>query len=326
MEPTQPTRRTVTTIVHDLNPKLQNYLDALLRLLPIYAKQVHESSTHTPLVVKTRAYSQMGIFYHLLIRKEIYNLMGEEAIDRRSCGWLKKLLDYYNLPRNTYDLSSDSESDNDDDDKKKCVPSDAASESRANEKNECSVDGDDESEDDVEKKKYSIDLEEVHRIAKSHQKFKDPENKTLDITEDIHNLVSFRCLFHGDTVQPFDRDLLNMDNIKTVLKHVASFDRSNILLNPVASCEYFSGEANYVLDDVLLQINTSMRPFQVKRIDCRRHMYQLLLYALGLFLREGKEIRKFKVYNPLLGFQYSYEIPELDFNEFQKLVEQAKPL
>lgn len=340
-----PPKRIVSKIVKDLNPIVENYFDTLFRFLPMYVKQVHKSSMHGPMVAKTDAYSYMGVFYNFLIRKEIYNLMGEEAIDRQACTTLKMLLDYYKVPRAMYDLPSDPESESENDDEKEHhvdtgelqepVPNGTENESKGDGTNGCLYDAEqkpvlrdteNESEEDDEGEMCPVDLETVHELAKSYQKFRNPENATIDITEDIFNTATLNRLFYGDSGQSFDPDLLNMNNVEDVLKHVVSFDRRDILLNPIVGCEYFFGEANIIMHDALLQINTSVQPFRVKLPKYRKHMYQLLFYALGYFLRVGKEIRKFKIYNPLLGLEYSYEIPHLDFNEFRELLEKVKPL
>lgn len=308
----------------------------------MYVRQVHESSSHGPLVYQTKAYSYMGVFYNLLIRKEIYNLMGEKALDYRASETLKDLGDFSNLLSDTESESEDNDENESPVDTEKLlkpVTSNADDKSEDDvEKKECPVDtekkrlkpvpsdADDESEDDDEEEEFPVDPDQVQKLLVSYLKFKDPKNATIDITEDIFNVAMLNRMFFRHPVLPFDPKFLNMDNIKTVLKHVVTFDRRNILLNPVVGCDYFTGDANVILDDILLQINTSIHRFQVTRIQSRIHMYQLLLYALGVFVREDKEIRKFKVYNPLLGFEYFFEIPHLDFNEFRKLVEEIKPL
>lgn len=291
--------RNVTTLIKDLNPRVENYLRKLIENNPMQIKQVHESSAYEPLVHQMKAWACMGVFYDYLIRKEIYNLLEKEAIDHRASTFEEQLADYNEI-LNVIKSSR--------------VPADAGEPEIDDEGKELA--------DSI----FPIDVEKLRKPLASYQKYKDPKNATLDIIEDIFNTSMLHRLFFGDSMLAFDPKLLNMDNLKTVLKHVGTFNRNNISLNPVVGCEYFRGDADLILDDVLLDIKLSMYALKLTQVQSRRQLYQLIFYALGVFVNEGKEIRKFKIYNPLLGIEYFLEIPELNFPEFLKLVEEVKHL
>lgn len=294
--------RNVTTIIKDLNPRLENYLNKLLRFIPMQVRQVHESSTYEPAVFRIEAWRYMGVFYDYLIRKEIHNLLEIEATDNRASRFEEQLNEYEELLNCI---------------KKELVSDDAGGPS-------CDLLHDKAKK--VADTFFPIDSEKLIKPVASYQKYKDPKNATLDIIEDIFNTSMFHCHWFGDPMIPFNPELVNMNNVKNVIKYIGTLDKNNISLNPDLDCEYFNGDADLILDDVLLEIKVSMNPLKIKHIKCRRHLYQLILYALGVFVNEGKEIRKFKIYNPLLGIMYFFEIAHLNFTEFLELVDEIKPL
>lgn len=279
--------RYVTTIIRDLNPTVENYLNNLLRFLPIKAIPVHKSSEYQPLVLEVKDYRIMGIFYDYLIRKEIHNLLKEEATDSKAAKFEKELVD---------GIQSE-------------LVSDDSSKSK-NDHDKASV----------------LNTEQLSTFVASYQKYKDPKNETLDIIEDVFNTSMMHLLYFGEPTIPFNLKLLNMDNIETVLKHVKSFNPNNIAFHRSLKCKYFVGMPDLILDDVLLDIRVSMHNFKVNNTRCKITLYQLILYALGVFIIDGKEIRKFKIYNPLKGKEYVFELPHLDFPEFLALVKQVHPL
>ena len=141
--------------------------------------------------------------------------------------------------------------------------------------------------------------------------YQDKTNQVLDILPTVYRVSCLHKLFFREKVENFNPKMINLDNIKETLNYISSLENiENALLNPDCDGIYFAGDADMVIDDTIIDFKVSKYAGVV--MD---HFLQLIFYAAAFYINEGKEMRKFLIYNPLLGLEYTLELKNLDLNK-----------
>lgn len=144
------------------------------------------------------------------------------------------------------------------------------------------------------------------------------QNDTFNILEDltIYSSYHFLCFREGALERPFNHyNLQYLNCIKNYIKNSFDFEKY-ILLNPVLGCKYFKADCDIIYNGIIIDIKNSKFISKTKA-----DFYQHLLYSFGYYDKTRRSIKKFKIYNPLLGLEYDLELnAQIDFNEFQKIL------
>lgn len=275
----------VTTIVHRLKPHIQDYFDELIDDGFWMTKQCHRSYEYPAEVTYQRCWPNFGIFYDYLIRREIYVRLGTEAVDNRAEMFQNALYEYdeeFNCGNRMEDLYLEDG---------RCIS--------ANYRN----------------------IDKLRTFLDSYENFKDIDIRTTDILEDVFNTSMLHMMSYNRRTVPFCPEFINWYNIKDVLKYARTWDLRRIEINPNVSGRFFFGDADLIFDNSIMDMKVSRYDPDDNRSTFKKGIYQMLFYALGHFYETGKKLRKFKVYNPLLGVVHILDLPYLDFNELRRMVD-----
>lgn len=147
--------------------------------------------------------------------------------------------------------------------------------------------------------------------------YQDKTNQVLDILPTVYRVSCLHRLFFGDKVEDYNPMMLNLENIKTTLNYISSLKNiESSLLNPACGGIYFAGDADMLIDDTIIDFKVSKNAGV--GMD---NFLQLVFYAAGFYINEGKEMRKFLIYNPLLGLEYTLELKNLDLKKLAAFFE-----
>ena len=147
--------------------------------------------------------------------------------------------------------------------------------------------------------------------------YKDKRNQVLDILPTIYRVSSLHTLFFGEKVEDFNPLMINLDNIKMALNYISSLKNiQNAILNPICGGIYFNADADLVINDTIIDFKVSKNAGV--GMD---NFLQLIFYAAGFYINERKEMKKFVIYNPLLGLEYTLELNNLDLKELVRFFE-----
>lgn len=285
----------VTEISEFPNEPIRTYFDLLISDGCLERREVHRSYQYPTEVERRRLWPHVGLLFDYALRKEIHNMLGRRATDRRAQAGVNKI-----HKRLVEELGID----------------------------EYFVTYDEEM--NVQEANYNMDSaygelspKELQQLAfvKSYQEYTNPANPTLHILEDIfHTAMLHIMYFQGNDIWPipFSPKLMNQNNVEDAVKYARSLDLHGVILNPLADCKFFRGDGDILLHDCLIEIKVSKYQYNWHKIKTdpqfKKFIYQMILYAFGFFLRDGREIKKFQIYNPLLGVEYVLNTPNLDFN------------
>lgn len=165
--------------------------------------------------------------------------------------------------------------------------------------------------------------ERLHDAIKRHYEiYKDPETKALDIVRSIKIVSMSHLIFFGDTI-PEHEYAVNEDNLHEIVKYFESLPYHKVDLNPALGCEYFNADADIIYDDdVIYEIKTSkFRSTEANESKVPlSKFYQPIIYGFGLYKMCGIVIKKFKIYNPLLGDEYTIVLNNIDFELFERVL------
>lgn len=159
-------------------------------------------------------------------------------------------------------------------------------------------------------------------IKEHYEIYKDTKTKALDIITSI-KLVSFsHSIYFRDRI-PNKDFTVNENNLKEIIRYFKQLSYKTVALKPDLDCEYFNAFANLIFDNELIcQIKTSK--YQSLARDAGRipliKFYQNIIYAFGFYKQTGKMIKKFQIYNPLLGDVFTIELNNIDFELFEKVI------
>ncbi|KAI8124890.1 hypothetical protein FF38_05832 [Lucilia cuprina] len=159
-------------------------------------------------------------------------------------------------------------------------------------------------------------------IKENYEIYKDSNTKAMDIIESIKIVVISRVIFYREPL-PKREYTVNKDNLREIIRYLESLPYKSVELNPSLGCEYFNGDAKLIFDnEVIYEIKTSkhnsLTPEQ-KKLPLSK-FYQPIIYAFGFYKKTGIKIRKFKIYNPLLGDEFSLDLDNIDFELFEKVL------
>ncbi|TMW51264.1 hypothetical protein DOY81_003650 [Sarcophaga bullata] len=165
--------------------------------------------------------------------------------------------------------------------------------------------------------------ERLHDAIKRHYEiYKNPDTKALDIVRSIKIVSMSHLIFFGDTI-PEHEYAVNEDNLHEIVKYFKSLPYHTVDLNPALGCEYFYADADIIFDnDVIYEIKTSKFQSTVANESKMplSKFYQPIIYGFGLYKNSGIIIKKFKIYNPLLGDEYTIVLNNIDFELFERVL------
>lgn len=271
----------VSTIIKQLKPHIQCYFDDLIDRGNVKEEPCHQSYEYPTAVVNQNYCSHFGIFFDYLIRREIHVLLKTEAVDNRA-EMLKSALGKYDQKISQGERPNMIHVVRDG----ICIPT------------------------------SSSNIGKLRKFLASYKNFKDITNRSVDILEDIFNTSMLHMMSYGRLSFLYCPEFINPYNVKDVLKYVRTWNLKKIKINPTVSGKLFFGDADLIFHDSIMDMKVSK-----DRSLYRRVIYQMIFYALGLFIKNGQQMRKFKVYNPLLGVMYVVDLPYLDFDELRQEVD-----
>ncbi|XP_023296518.2 uncharacterized protein LOC111679222 [Lucilia cuprina] len=166
------------------------------------------------------------------------------------------------------------------------------------------------------------DIRLQNSIREHYEIFKDPNTKAMNIINSIKIVSQSHLIFFGYGI-PRRKYNMNTDNLREIIRYLESLPYKTVDLNPMVGCEYFNADADLIFDnDVIYEIKTSKFKSLQKgkaKIPLSK-FYQTIVYSFGFYRKTGIKIKKFKIYNPLLGDEYSIELQNIDFKLFEKVL------
>lgn len=159
-------------------------------------------------------------------------------------------------------------------------------------------------------------------ISRHYEIFKDPTTFAMNIIKSIKVVSLAHTIFFHEELPKTEYDI-NEDNLLEVIKYFENLSYTMVTLNPTLSCEYFFADADLIMDnEVMYEIKTSrFKSLKFNESEIQKDtFYQTIIYGFGFYKRTGKIIKKFKIYNPLLGYEYSMELNDIDFVLFEKVL------
>lgn len=157
-----------------------------------------------------------------------------------------------------------------------------------------------------------IGYENLKDYQLDYKIFKHLNNDVLKILPHIYRVSSLHKLFFGEKdIVDYDPEMINIDNIKNMLKYISALPNiKNSVLNPICGGTYFNGDADMIIDHTIIDFKVS----KFESISVEKFA-QLIFYSAGFYLNEKRVIKKFIIYNPLLGMEHTLELPNLDFEK-----------
>ncbi|XP_046812678.1 uncharacterized protein LOC124421467 [Lucilia cuprina] len=161
-------------------------------------------------------------------------------------------------------------------------------------------------------------------ITEHYEIFKDPNTKAMDIIKSI-KIVSLSSLISARNDIPQNDYTVNEDNLLDIIQYLEKLSYKSVILNPQLDCDYFTADADLIFDDdVIYEIKTS----QYKSLSCYesnlplRRFYLTIIHGFGFYKKSHKKVKKFKIYNPLLGKEFSIELDNIDYKLFEETLRQ----
>lgn len=159
-------------------------------------------------------------------------------------------------------------------------------------------------------------------IREHYEIYKDPKTQAMDIIRSIR-IVSLSHLIYYQQFVPKIEYTIYKENLREVIRYLEQLPYKSVDLNPKVSCEYFDADADLIFDsEVIYEIKTS----KYQSLANNRHripfskFYQSIIYGFGYYKKTGIKIEKFKIYNPLLGDEFSIELKNIDFELFERVL------
>ncbi|XP_065357285.1 uncharacterized protein LOC135951544 [Calliphora vicina] len=159
-------------------------------------------------------------------------------------------------------------------------------------------------------------------IKEHYEIFKDSNTQAMDIIESI-KFVAFSHLIYFEEPIPVHEYTVNEDNLREIIRYFERLPYKTVELHQNLGCDYFSAHADIIFDDdVIYEIKTSKfksLTYDKPKIQLSK-FYQTIIYGFGLYKNTGIKLKKFKIYNPLLGDEFSIELDNIDFELFEKVL------
>ncbi|XP_037827145.1 uncharacterized protein LOC119615138 [Lucilia sericata] len=165
----------------------------------------------------------------------------------------------------------------------------------------------------------------LRNLIKEHYEiFKDPNNKAMDIIKSI-KIVSLSSLISAHRHVPKSGYTVNEDNLLEIIDYLEKVPYKSVILNPQLDCDYFTADADLIFDDeVIYEINTSKYESLSlcgSNLPLSR-IYLTIIYGFGFYKKTGKKVKQFKIYNTLLGAEFSVELHNIDYKLFEEVLRQ----
>ncbi|XP_046812274.1 uncharacterized protein LOC124421324 isoform X1 [Lucilia cuprina] len=165
--------------------------------------------------------------------------------------------------------------------------------------------------------------EKLQNAIKEHYEiYKDSNTKAMDIIKSIKTVSQSHLIYFGDDLPKIDYTV-NENNLREIIRYLERLPYSMVHLNPNLGCNYFNADADLIFDnDVIYEIKTSKFKSLTRDefIIPSSKFYQTIIYGFGFYKLTGIKVKRFKIYNPLLGDEYSIELDNIDFELFEKVL------
>ncbi|KAM7353107.1 uncharacterized protein ACRADG_005337 [Cochliomyia hominivorax] len=165
--------------------------------------------------------------------------------------------------------------------------------------------------------------ESLHDDIQEHYEiFKDSKTQAMDILQTIQ-IVSYSHLIYFGYGVPKSYFTVNEDNLREIIRYLKQLPYKSVVLNPLLTCDYFYADADLIFDnEIIYEIKTSKHQsltYDERKIPLSK-FYQPIIYGFGFYKKTGIKIHKYKIYNPLLGDEFSIELNNIDFELFEKVL------
>ncbi|XP_065357701.1 uncharacterized protein LOC135951884 [Calliphora vicina] len=152
-------------------------------------------------------------------------------------------------------------------------------------------------------------------ITEHYVIFKDLNTQAMDIIKSI-KVVSLSHVIYFSEPIPNQEYSVNEDNLREIIRYLESLPYNSVVFNPCLDCKYFNGHADIVFDnDVIYEMKSSKyKPVPLNKF------YQTIIYGFSMYMKTGVKVKKFKIYNPLLGVESSLESDNIDYKLFEKVL------
>lgn len=169
---------------------------------------------------------------------------------------------------------------------------------------------------------YKIEPELLKNLIKHNEIFKDPRTQAMDIIESIKIVsLSQQIYFNNDVLKT--KYFINEDKLWEVINYLRQLKYKKVNLAPNITCEYFNAQVNLVFDNDVIYDVKSVSKFQFSDNSTFpiKQFYNMIMYGFGVYKKTGKIIKKFVIYDPVYGYEYSIELNAVDFVFFEKVLE-----
>lgn len=158
-------------------------------------------------------------------------------------------------------------------------------------------------------------------IEKCYNVFKNYNLSAMDHIKDIQTVSYCNAIYFEQRFPKYNFGV-NKENMLDIVSYINSLSYVHYELNPTVDSDYFNGDADLILDnDVILDIKVSKHKSLHNRRKniSKKSFYQLILYSFGNYKKSNTKVKinKFLIYNPLLGYEYSLSVNEINYEEFE---------
>lgn len=152
-------------------------------------------------------------------------------------------------------------------------------------------------------------------IREHYEIYKDSKTQAMDIIRSI-KIVSLSRLIYNDVPIPSAEYIINEENLQEIIRYLKQIPYKSLDLSAQLNCDYFKANTTTLIFDneIIYDIITSKS--SITPVD----KFRLIIFSFGIYKKIGIKIEKCKIYNTLLGDEYSMVLENLDFKLFEKVL------
>lgn len=155
-----------------------------------------------------------------------------------------------------------------------------------------------------------VEIDKYYKIVRSYlNNYKKPNKLNIKKTyyTSLCHAIMFRFRDIDDAFNICFDNLISDNNLDLIKEYIHSLikNKIDIRLNPNLSCKGIIGEADIILDDILVEIKTSKNK---RKDEILKAFYQAIIYASLEYYNNDNKINTLIILNPLLGIKYTLNI------------------
>lgn len=161
-------------------------------------------------------------------------------------------------------------------------------------------------------------------LRKHYEIYKDINTKAMDAIESIKIVSLSFQLMNGETIPPLQQYKVNENNMKEVIRYFEKLPYKEVDFCLNLDCDYF--KANFICYAFDNDVIYFIKPNRYMSLDPENakvefnNFYEAILCGFGLYKKTNIKVKKFKIYNPILGDEHSIVLNDLDYELLEKVL------